>query len=163
MTRPVEYSEISPWLWGVALFLALVLVAIVAGCSATTEQHETAMPTVEAGPWHIAGQLELSNGVVVDIGAAKVLTSEEGLTVRRLDLDVSGGVLVDGAPQTAAFEYRGARGAEWLQCLLMTADVAQWQAQVRFPLSPACGKAGLVELRYAPFRPEPEPPTVEPI
>jgi hypothetical protein len=152
MTRSVEYSELSPWLWGIAIFVALVLVAIVAGCGTTP----AAMPEVEFSSATITGQLELTDGTVIDLATGVTVAGESGVTAKRLDLDVAAVVLVDKRPQGVTLESRNHRVGEWIRCLAGGLDVAGWHARGRWALHPSCGDSGLTELVYRPF-PEPEP------
>jgi hypothetical protein len=157
-TRPVETHELRPFFVYVGLGVFLLALAwIAAGCTGTTDQTKGAgMPQFDAAPVAISGQLELSNGTVVDLALGNIVAGGEGLFVRRLDVDVSGGVLMDGKPQTAAVEWRSSQlGEVWTRCALTTFDVLQWRVQVRPPLSQACGTPGLVEVRYLPFRDAP--------
>jgi hypothetical protein len=148
-----EYHKITALC---VLLLIVVWIGHIAGCSSTSEQPGgDGMPQFEAAPVTISGELELSNGTVVDLGAGVVLAGGEGIFVRRLDLDLSGGVLMDARPQMAHVEWRSSQlGQVWTRCATTTFDVLQWSVTVRPPLSQACGTPGLVDVRYAPFRPD---------
>jgi hypothetical protein len=102
------------------LLILIVWIGHVTGCSAAGEQ---AKPVVEPAPLAFSGQLEFADGSVVELHTGQFLSGGDGKAVRRMDFDLSGGVLADGQPQMMTVEYRSTLHGEWVRCGRVAFDV----------------------------------------
>jgi hypothetical protein len=137
------------------------LIWLTGGCSASSGEQ---MPVIEPAPLTLDGQLEFADGSVIDLKTGLFLAGGEGKVVRRMDLDLDGGVLVDGSPQMMRVEYRSNLHGDWVRCGRVEFDVMNCTVTFPVPLHDSCAK-GDIAVSCRPFRVKAadEPPTVEPI